>query len=58
MNCSLDIIPTTANWIKSILKECGETCVPYLNLVINLISLGLCQLKIECEDGLKKYVFY
>ena len=57
MNCSLDVIPTTANWIKIILNLCRNLCSrrwlwPDLNLVISLIPLGMWQLEIEFEDGL------
>ena len=57
MNSSLDVIPTTANWIKSIWKMCLNLCSrrwqrANLNLVVNLIPLGLWQLKIEFEDSL------
>ena len=57
MNKSLDIIPTTANWIKSILKivpklVLTEGLKPKLNLVINLIRLRQRELKTEFENGL------
>ena len=57
MNCSLDVISTTANWIKGILELFRNLCSrmwlkPNPNLVINLISLRPWQLKIEYEDGL------
>ena len=57
MNKSLDIIPTTANWIKSILKIVPKLVLteglrPKLNLVINLIRLRQRQLKTEFENGL------
>ena len=46
MKCSLDVIPTTANWIKSILKIVPKLVLTKVtkanfNLVINLIPLGL-----------------
>ena len=46
MDRSLDAIPATANWIKSILKIVPknvpmEAAQSKLNLVINLIPLGL-----------------
>ena len=57
MNKSLDIIPTTANWIKSILKivpklVLTEGLKPKLNQVINLIRLRQRELKTEFENGL------
>ena len=57
MNKSLDIIPTTANSIKSILKIVPKLVLteglrPKLNLVINLIRLRQRQLKTEFENGL------
>ena len=57
MNKSLDIIPTTANWIKSILKivpklVLTEGLKPKLNQVINLIRLRQRELKTEFEKGL------
>ena len=57
MNCSLDVIPTTANLIKSILKIVTKLVLTKVtnsnfNLVINLIPIGLWQLKIEFENGL------
>ena len=57
MNKSLDIIPTTANWIKSILKivpklVLTEGLKPRLNQVINLIRLRQRELKTEFENGL------
>ena len=57
MNCSLDVITTTTNWIKNILKIVPKLVLarvtkahPYL--VINLIPLRLWQMKIGFEDGL------
>ena len=57
MNKSLDIIPTTANSIKSILKIVPKLVLTEglrskLNLVINLIRLRQRQLKTEFENGL------
>ena len=58
MNCSLDFILTTTNWIKSTLKIVSNflrTKVPIrsnLNLLINMIPFGLWQLKTEFEDSL------
>ena len=53
MNCSLDVIPTTANWIKSILKIVLKLVLTKVTKaqLINLIPLGLWQSKIEFEDG-------
>ena len=58
MNCSVDFILTTTNWIKSTLKIVSNflrTKVPIrsnLNLLINMIPFGLWQLKTEFEDSL------
>ena len=57
MNCSLDAIHTTTNWIKSILKIVPKLVITKVirlnhNLVINLIPLKLWQLKTEFEIGL------
>ena len=58
MNCSLDFILATTNWIKSTLKIVSNflrTKVPIrsnLNLLINMIPFGLWQLKTEFEDSL------
>ena len=43
-------------------ENCADTCAdelrPNLNLVINLIPLGLWQLKIKFEDGLMNFKIF